>query len=272
VKKIRMALLCLGLTLGASTAEAIPVLQLDLAGGVYDVVTETIVAPGGEFTLYAVLTPKTGATQAQINALLAETYYVSVALSPQTNAGGDYGSFTFGSENGSFQMTKSPDLTPITSTTVQVTEDMEYGVPPLETFLTLQGHDSGDLAKHGVYPTYFAEFGFQFLSTNTATAYNAQDSPGGLTPSGSGQAFYAAFTGNSSLLSDGYTLHFDLYDTQVRNCGKQGFPGCEDIDIDRFAPFSHDASLGPPDENVPEPSSLLLLITGMAFVVRRRFA
>ena len=62
----KAALICTIVAGGASRAEAIPLLQLDMKGGVYDPATETIVAPGGSFELYAILTPQTGATAAEI--------------------------------------------------------------------------------------------------------------------------------------------------------------------------------------------------------------
>ena len=244
---LKAAFLCTMVVGAATRAEAIPLLQLDMKGGVYDPVTETIVAPGGSFELYTILTPQTGATAAEIAALLADTYYVSVAISPQLTTAANLGSITFGQ-------------TGQTPTTVNVTSDMTLGVPPLEQFLSLQGQDPGDLAKHGVYPTYYAQFEVHFTAANTTLAYNTQTSPGGLTPSSSGTAYYASFSGDSSLLSAGYNLHFDLYSTQLLNCGKAGFPLCKDVDINKFAPFSHDAAT----QQVPEPSSALFAALGLA--------
>ena len=110
----------------ARTAEAYPVLQLDMAGGVYDPITETIVAQSGQFTLYAILTPQTGATAADVTALLNTNFYVSVALTPQTAPpGGSLGSFSFGPQGG-------------TQTTVNATTAMTYGVPALETTASVQ--------------------------------------------------------------------------------------------------------------------------------------
>jgi hypothetical protein len=239
-RNLRAGLLLASILAFAQTAQAVPLLQLDMAGGVYDPVTETIIAPNGSFELFALLTPRTNATDAQIEDLLNTVYYISVAITPKVSSPASLGSFEFG------------------TTTVDVTADMTYGTPPLEAFAVLQGQDPHDLPGHGIYDTYFVEFAFQFQATNTALTYNSQDSPGGLTPDASGQTFYASFVGDTSLLAAGYALHFDLYDVYVANCGKFGFPGCEDIDVDHFAPFSHDA--GTTTNRVPAPSTGLLML------------
>jgi len=54
---------------------------------------------------------------------------------------------------------------------------MTFGAAPMEQIETLQGFDSGDLGKHGVFETYFCEFQFQF-GTLVTGAYNSADDPG----------------------------------------------------------------------------------------------
>lgn len=231
-------------------AEAVPLLQLDMKGGVYDPITETIVAPGGPFELFALLTPKTNASAADIAALLNTTFYISVALSPQVGpAGANLGSFTFG-QTGSIN-------------NYSATSGMTYGTPPIEYLAAAK--DPGDLAGHGIFPTYFVEYAFKFSAVNTATQYNTMDNPGGPTPSATGTAFYASFLGNSSLLASGYNLHFDLYDEIARQCNSLGI--CKDIDVNRFAPFSHDAST----RQVPEPSTVAFLVLGSAIAAASRY-
>ena len=112
--------LAAALALGfATSAQAIPALQLGITGGTYDSTTQTTVASGSIFTLSAYLTPKQNATSAEIDALLADTYYISMALVPKTGpTDATLGSFTVG------------------ATTVNVTSDMTYGTPPLETVMT----------------------------------------------------------------------------------------------------------------------------------------
>ena len=230
----------------ASRLEAYPVLQLDIIGGTYDRETETIVSDGASFTLVALLTPK---PNTDLAALLTETYYISAAVSPQVGPiGYSIGSFTW---NGS---------------THQVTEDMTYGTPPLEG-LHDATTDPGDLSSHGVYPTYFAELPLNFSAANRAVAYNTQDralagTPINLAaPTANDQiAYYQLITVTTSL-ADGYQLHFDLYDTYLLEKCRRGTCS-SDVDVDHFAPFSHDAQSG--TESVPEPGALLLLSLGLA--------
>src|SRR5205085_10757713 len=113
--------------------------------------------------------------------------------------------------------------------------------------------------------------GFQFSPTSKTTAYNTADNPSGLTPNAAGTAYYFSFTVDSRLLDPAYVLHFDLYDTSIITCKNN--PNCTkgDIDIDDFAPFSHDAQSGghtPPQ--VPELGSLSMLMVGAGTFVALR--
>lgn len=244
-----------------SAVSAIPLLQLGIADGVYDVQDETTVATGLSFTLYALLTPPNGSSASAIEALLNDTYYVAAALTPRVTTPQNLGSFSFNSQ------------------TIDATADMVYGTPPFEHLDPgTQDGDSGDLANHGIYQTYFKEFGFKFKSgpgatakqcgvnVNCATAINVEDDIGEApTPSPSGPMYYMAFQVDTSQLNSNYQVHFDLYSEKFKNCNaNMSNPGC-DIDINKFAPFSHDAQ----SYAVPEPSTLTLLGVGVAVMAYR---
>jgi hypothetical protein len=250
--------LLLGLLLAGTESYAIPSLQLDIQGGVYNTTTQTVVATGNVFTLYAYLITDRCAP-------LTDTYFISAAVVPKTAPPGvDRGSFTFGGAE------------------VAVTGDMVYGIPPLEKNLA---PDSGDLAPHDIYETYYEEFSFKFLQSGEtagtigtgitdnmtgtvfdtfsytkgiADPYDTQLSPGLGPQSGSGM-YYVAFNIDTSMLNANTAIHFDLYNETLR-CGG-------DIDRRSFAPFSHDA------QSVPEPASLLLIGSGLLglALMRRKF-
>jgi hypothetical protein len=279
--RLRKPVLVMAFALMAARAEAVPFLQLDIVGGTYRADDETIVAGSETFTLVALLTPKQNATASEINALLADTYYISAAVTPGTGpVPASLGTFAFA------------------GATYNVTSDMTFGTPPLDA--ADPTHDSGDLSTHSVFPTYFRQFAFQFTPGQRAQTYNSQDDPGGYTASGTGRSYYATFAVETDL-GRSLALHFDLYNTVTVPCpssggrgngkgggkgGNGGSPGgsgtCTvDIDIASFAPYSHDAESGhspleAPDSpvgSVPEPGNLMLIGIGVvaaARLLRRR--
>jgi hypothetical protein len=226
----------------ARPASAIPLLQLEVTNGVYDTVDEDTVATTNAFTMYAYLTPPNNASVADINKLLAQTFYISAAISPKVSATNpNLGSFSF---NG---------------TTVNATSDMTYGTPPMPATF------SSDIPSHGIYETYFKEFSFKFLAANKSAAYDVQtatqfDAPQPVLP-GNKEMYYAAFTVDISALNPTKQLHFDLYTVST---DKKGTKYLEK------APFSHDASSG---MHAPEPGTWVMLGTGLAAIaaqIRRR--
>jgi hypothetical protein len=217
----------------AQGAWALPLLQLDIAGGSYDAASQTVVTSAQQFDLIALLNSRSTAGK----------YYLSMAVTPATATPADLGSFK------------------VNGITVDVTADMVYGTPPAEWYMP---SDPGDLPTHSIYPTYFFEYGFYFDPTKTTSAYNVQDEAGrGLV--GSGDLFYKTFALDVSGLNAG-GLHFDLYSEDVN---------WFDVDVDKFAPFSHDAEYvaGATPEAVPEPGTLGLMglgLAGISFFARRR--
>lgn len=268
MKKVMAAAGIIFSLLATSPAQAIPSLQLDILNGTYDATpgVETVMATSDPFTLYAYLIPDAGAP-------LSDTYYISAAIYPSVGPlGQNLGSFSF---NG---------------VPFNVTGALVYGNPPIETFAG-QDHDPHDLQQHGIFPTYFQQFAFSFDPNNRANAYDTQTNTGaGPTPNPAGSMYYAAFTIDTGSLDPSYFIHFDLYNalsTPVtqRVCTGQGQSRVcvdvvqgYDIDINSFAPFSHDAqSSGDddiPPQVVPEPGTVVLLgsgLLGLALLGKRRF-
>lgn len=236
----------------SSNAHAIRTLQLDILGGTYDTTTQTIIG-GDSGTLYA-YGCLTGNCDGALD--LSQTYYISAAILPNEGIGED-------TDFGSFSI---DGMTFDSANTV-------YGTPPLESGIMTQLFEAGDLSKHDVFDTVFAEIAFDFDSLVEGTAdatrssVNTQDSPGTdpfLNP-GSNLAF-VGFDYDTTGLLDGYSLHFDLYSAAIKDCAREN-GGCTtgDVDITDFAAYSHDA--GTCCTNLPEPNTLGIVLIGLAGMV-----
>ena len=217
------------LFLGLSSTQvlAIPALQLTINGGTYDTTTETTVTSDKIFDLYSLLTADSAEGD----------YRLSIAVVPAltVGAGGDYGSFT------------------LNGTVFDVTGDMVFGTPPLDTF----GRPDS-LPTHGIFDTYYMEYGFNFDPTQTSKPYNVTDTGNiGVIPVAGTGAFWQMFEFDVTDLTANTLLHFDLYRVDLTTGTL--------FSANSFAPFSHDAEDGPPSNNVPEPQILILL--GMGLIV-----
>lgn len=256
---VATALACVCASVGA-----FPTLQLGIGGGTYvGGAEESIVAQSNPFSLYAILSPGGEGQKETVEVLLQRTYYLSLALIPQTQTvpKPNLGSFVFD------------------GTTINVTSDMTLGTPPLSPLFK-------DIGGHGIYDTYFYEYSFTFNPAmtigncgGTGTSLNTQDNPdptvcatGG---AGAFEQFYRTFNVNIANMAAGYNIHFDLYDevTKEKCTGPQSREECTtEYLVANFAPFSHDAeSNGPNEPNepnepnipTPEPGSLALLGLGL---------
>lgn len=228
------ALLLAGvLALAPSLASAVPVLQLDIAGGSYDPVEEIVFTDADSFTVYAYL--KAGAS-------LTDTYYLSVALAPQVSTAGSFGSVS------------------VNGTSYGATGDMVFGVPPIEGGVAT--FDAGDLPKHGVYETYFFEVSFQFDAANVSGVYDTAETPG-LGPIAGSGLYFAAFEIDRSALDPELELRFDLFSKGPGRCNGPPSAVCSDVDVALFAPPSHTAGTVPA---IPEPSAALVFALGAVAV------
>ena len=79
----------------------------------------------------------------------------------------------------------------------------------------------------------------------------------GPTPTLGGGMYFAAFAVDRLLLNANYAVHFDLYHEVVHLGG--------DIDVDHFAPFSHDAQ-----SSVPEPGTVSVWVMAVTLAVVQR--
>lgn len=230
--KFKFAGVCAGIILSGVTASyAVPTLQLDIPGGTYNPTTQSTFANSPHFTVVGLLNDTLDTSK---------TYYISAAIEPKlalSTPPPNIGSFTL---NG----------------TTYTTANMNWGDPPANVADTA----SGNLPTHGEFPTYYAEIAFHFTST-TVPSYDAQT---GQSASGVLYTYYLSV--DTSSLLPGYSVHFDLYDEQV----KKGT-----CSINDFAPFSHDVDSGT-NTHVPDNGSTYLLLglglIGLVVTGRTRFS
>lgn len=240
-RTFKHSVLALSVALMTASAWAEPMLQLDIQGGTYDNSTQSILASSNSFSLYAY-----GLASGPKQVSLADNFFLSISLLGVAQPGGNYGSFT------------------VNGNTINATSDMIWGTPPVDSIMA--EWDPGDLSSHGIFPAYFKEVGFQFSAANKSGLYNTQNDSGSgpiaVTPLGS--MYYKRFDFDLSGLTPGLSVHFDLYNEK--------FTKGADIDVDKFAPFSHDAEAHVMTP-IPEPETYAMLLAGlglMGLVARRR--
>ncbi len=237
--------LCISaLILCTSNAFAIPSLQLYIEEGAYDTTDETwMISTSGSLNLTAYALDDNSGNNAFYDSENPDTTaYLIAALVPkqdQTDPPPDYGTFTidgttYGEDPNDWVF--GPDTIP--STFSGLTEYNSYTDAGAE-----------HLPSHGIFDTYYVVHQFTFDNSNTAVfntqpPINTED-----TKSGWGETFAVDLSGLNTDLYEG--VHFDLYTLK------------DDSSLHKFAPFSHDAQANPTDTPVPEPTTMLLLGTGL---------
>lgn len=189
------SVLTTGLVLAVThSAFAVPSLQLDIQGGIYDAGSEqSVITDQSSFNLFAYCNIGDGN---QCDPAL--NYYLEVSLLPKLNA--------VPSDAGFFKI-----------------DGLQYNVANL-----LYGNPPA-LQSHGIFDTRYQEIAFQFNPNQTRNSVNVADTPGTdpLTNAGS-DLIYQLFTVDTSGLNTAYDLHFDLYSRTVENTRQDFAPFSHD--------------------------------------------
>ncbi|MCA9103257.1 MAG: choice-of-anchor N protein [Planctomycetales bacterium] len=229
-----------------SAALALPALQLGpgaVGSWSYDNGTQTWVNQSNPFSVNAYANSNTsganGAYAWDSAGAATQTAYLVISAIPMVNA--DAFDVTVENDGGALAIF-----------------DSGFGAPPLE--------DSNSLAPHGIFDTYFEIYQFNFDGPLTSIG---NTEPG---QSGSGDGFVESFDVMiNSMVDPVYGVHMDLFVVQGDGTYTPGMTPDNKL-VNAFAPFSHDAESVPNNFDVPEPSSLLLLLVGFAgaLTARRR--
>jgi len=218
-------LIAVAALMGSSfSVSALPTLQTYIDGSTYDAATQTWVTNANSFTFSALGTNEgKGAGKGSIPLMDGTEVFISVAI--DKNSLPTDGSIT------------------IDGTTIASSSFIE-GIPPIGLNPTPPNND--ELASHGVFETWFAEYSFTFDTSNGCLACVSD-----MAPSGSGtdkdgwiENFVIDIAGFDS-------VHFDLY---TKSVDADGYTS-----IDHFAPFSHDSEFS----RVPTPGILYLFGIGL---------
>lgn len=135
-----------------ATAQALPALQVDISDGAYDTSTETIVATGSSFSVYALLEDKKGD-------YLSEDFFLVVSLVPAVTDASGIGSFSFSGGTLVNQAYGTPSG--LSSHGIFDTYYWEYkfNFNPSNKAVSYNAQDDpGGLVTGGSDPFYFAEF------------------------------------------------------------------------------------------------------------------
>ena len=218
----------------ASSAHALPALQLGPGVGTwnYDTGTQTWVTNTNPFSVNAYANATTGDGQYawQPAGEGTQTAYLVISAVPMVTT--DVFDVSVTGDGGALTLVESG-----------------YGAPPVS--------DPNSLAPHSIFDTWFEVYEFQFNGPVVQIG-NTQPPLGGATSDGYSEEISIAI---NSLDPSSTGVHIDLFTMEGDGIL------ANNTNVERFAPFSHDAQ-----HVIPEPGSLLLLSLGFAGagVIRRR--
>jgi hypothetical protein len=239
MKKIVLAVF-IGL-LSASTSFAVPLLQLYIEGATYDS-TETWVSSQNPFTLWVMGNVNGDGGKGTISSVFLSAAYLT-------------------SETGTITITPTmtslvPDPSTPAAPTIPLSDSHGDGTQPLTG-------DGSALPKHGIFGTGVSWDKFligNFSLTDSPTADLITSFPSYPSGASSGQinAYTVVITGFS-------WVHFDAFDHYIKSNNDLQYVQ---------APFSHDAEDTGGGQEIPEPTTLLLLGSGLVGslpFLRRKF-
>lgn len=197
MKKIAALLMLAGAF--AQSASAVPLLQLDIGGGLYVAAVEGTVAQTPEFDLYALL----NAGKQQFDGNYERDYFLSVAIAPRT------------------------PVVPVGGIGTVKVDGVSYSFANSD-----YGHPDG-IPPQGVFDTLYREISFKFIDAPAyrAVKYNVQNLPNvDPVPDPTGVLRFTKFAIDVTDLNPDYYLIFDLYNKNQNGAVDQFAPFSHDAE------------------------------------------